>query len=82
MNNTSERSSPFHIPVRTPHIHVAVLQAAKILTSRLYIKGEPQNERDSIYKSIRIRGRWHPSPSPSLRSGNRISELAAVDFVS
>ncbi len=45
---------PVPYPGRTPHIHVAVLQGGKrMLTSQLYIKGEPQNERDSIYKSIK-----------------------------
>ncbi|QQS47483.1 MAG: intradiol ring-cleavage dioxygenase [Acidobacteriota bacterium] len=44
---------PVPYPGRTPHIHVAILQGGKrMLTTQLYIKGEPQNEKDGIYRSI------------------------------
>jgi protocatechuate 3,4-dioxygenase beta subunit len=39
---------------RCPHIHAKVrIQGKELLTTQLYIKGEPQNERDGIYRSIR-----------------------------
>jgi protocatechuate 3,4-dioxygenase beta subunit len=45
---------PVPYPGRTPHIHVAINQGGKrLLTTQLYIKGEPQNERDGIYQSVR-----------------------------
>jgi protocatechuate 3,4-dioxygenase beta subunit len=38
---------------RTPHIHVAVNQNGKrMLTTQMYVKGEPRNERDSILWGI------------------------------
>lgn len=41
---------------RTPHIHVTVAQGNKrMLTTQLYIKGHPFNERDGILQSIRDR---------------------------
>ena len=39
---------------RTPHIHVKVSRKNKtLITSQLYIKGEPLNKKDRIYKSIK-----------------------------
>ena len=39
---------------RTRHYHIAVVQNGKrVLTTQLYLAGEPQNERDGILKSIR-----------------------------
>ena len=39
---------------RTPHIHFAVYQKGKrMLTTQLYIEGEPQNQRDGIFRSLR-----------------------------
>ena len=39
---------------RAPHIHVKIRRADKeLLTTQLYIKGHPQNERDGVYRNIR-----------------------------
>jgi protocatechuate 3,4-dioxygenase beta subunit len=40
---------PVPYPGRTPHIHVAINQGGKrILTTQLYIAGDPRNQRDGI----------------------------------
>jgi protocatechuate 3,4-dioxygenase beta subunit len=45
---------PVPYPGRTPHIHFAINQNGKrLLTTQMYVKGEPGNERDGIYSSIR-----------------------------
>jgi protocatechuate 3,4-dioxygenase beta subunit len=39
---------------RTPHIHVkAKLGARELLTTQLYVEGEPRNERDGLWRSLR-----------------------------
>ena len=39
---------------RTPHIHVKISRKGKhLLTTQMYIKGEPLNEKDRIYNSIK-----------------------------
>jgi protocatechuate 3,4-dioxygenase beta subunit len=44
---------PVPYPGRTPHIHFAVKTKGRDKwTTQCYVKGEPQNERDSIYRSI------------------------------
>jgi protocatechuate 3,4-dioxygenase beta subunit len=70
---------PVPYPGRTPHIHFKIKRAGKeLLTTQCYIKGEPRNERDGIFRSIR---------DPKARAailvpftpikGSRIGELAA-----
>lgn len=45
---------PVPYPGRTPHIHYAVkLKGQPKFTTQLYIKGEPQNERDGVLRGIR-----------------------------
>ncbi len=45
---------PKPYPGRTPHIHVAVsLNGNRVLTTQLLVKGEPQNERDGVFRAIR-----------------------------
>jgi protocatechuate 3,4-dioxygenase, beta subunit len=45
---------PVPYPGRTPHIHFIVKQGEnRMLTTQLYIKGFPQNERDGIYRSLK-----------------------------
>ncbi|MEZ6094316.1 MAG: hypothetical protein R3C03_08745 [Pirellulaceae bacterium] len=45
---------PVPYPGRTPHIHFAVSQNGhRLLTTQLLIKGEPQNERDGVFRAIR-----------------------------
>jgi len=44
---------PVPYPGRTPHIHFAVKTKGRDKwTTQCYVKGEPQNERDGIYRSI------------------------------
>src|SRR5262245_60996721 len=45
---------PVPYPGRTPHIHFKIKRAGKeLLTTQCYIKGDPGNERDGIYRAIR-----------------------------
>ncbi|HMO86088.1 MAG TPA: protocatechuate 3,4-dioxygenase [Lacipirellulaceae bacterium] len=45
---------PVRYPGRTPHIHFAVNRDGKrLLTTQMYIEGEPGNQRDGLYRSIR-----------------------------
>jgi protocatechuate 3,4-dioxygenase beta subunit len=45
---------PVAYPGRTPHIHYKLKKAGKeLLTTQCYIKGDAQNDRDFIYRSIR-----------------------------
>ncbi|SFH60599.1 dioxygenase family protein [Planctomicrobium piriforme] len=72
---------PVPYPGRTPHIHFGVSRhGQRVLTTQLFVKGHPQNERDGILKAIRdqkaldnIMGDFQPLP------GSRIGELA-VNF--
>jgi protocatechuate 3,4-dioxygenase beta subunit len=44
---------PVKYPGRTPHIHFKVKRGGKeLLCSQCYIQGEPENEKDSIYKEL------------------------------
>jgi len=44
---------PVAYPGRTPHIHVKVSAPdGRKLTSQIYLAGEPQNERDGLYRGI------------------------------
>lgn len=43
---------PVAYPGRTPHIHLKVATGSgTMLTSQFYIAGEPQNERDGLYRA-------------------------------
>lgn len=45
---------PVPYPGRTPHIHFAVKRAGhEPFTTQCYIKGEPRNLRDGIFRSVR-----------------------------
>ena len=45
---------PVAYPGRTPHIHVKVKQGGKdLLTTQLYVAGEPANEKDFIYMAVK-----------------------------
>jgi protocatechuate 3,4-dioxygenase beta subunit len=45
---------PVVYPGRTPHIHFKIGKNEKeLLTTQCYIKGEPHNERDGVYRGIR-----------------------------
>lgn len=70
---------PVPYPGRTPHIHIAVSQNGhRIFTSQILVKGEPQNQRDGVFRTVR---------DPKLRelcmsefkpiADSKIGELAA-----
>jgi protocatechuate 3,4-dioxygenase beta subunit len=70
---------PVPYPGRTPHIHFKVKHKGQDkLTTQCYVKGEPQNDRDGIYRSIR-----DPKQRESITvdfapvKESRIGELAA-----
>jgi protocatechuate 3,4-dioxygenase beta subunit len=45
---------PVPYPGRTPHIHYKIKKGGKhLLTTQLYIKGHPGNERDGIWRGVR-----------------------------
>lgn len=45
---------PVPYPGRTPHIHFKVRRGGReLLTTQCYIKGDPRNERDEIYRALR-----------------------------
>ena len=70
---------PVPYPGRTPHIHFAVkIKGRDKFTTQCYVKGEPGNERDGIYKSIRdpkVREAITPAFAPV--NGSKTGELAA-----
>jgi protocatechuate 3,4-dioxygenase beta subunit len=70
---------PVPYPGRTPHIHFKVRKAGKeLLTTQCYVKGEPLNERDGIYRSLRDPKAREALTVPFTRvEGSRIGELAA-----
>ncbi|TWU00217.1 Protocatechuate 3,4-dioxygenase beta chain [Botrimarina colliarenosi] len=44
---------PVPYPGRTPHIHFAVSQnGQRVLTTQLFVAGQPQNERDGVLRSV------------------------------
>jgi protocatechuate 3,4-dioxygenase beta subunit len=45
---------PVKYPGRTPHIHFAVkINGRPKFTTQCYVKGDPNNERDGIYRGVR-----------------------------
>jgi len=70
---------PVLYPGRTRHIHFAIkMKNREKWTTQCYVKGEPQNERDGIYKEIsdpKARGSVTVDFAPI--KGSRIGELAA-----
>jgi len=44
---------PVAYPGRTPHIHVKVLgDGIDVLTTQMYVAGNPENERDGLYRQL------------------------------
>jgi protocatechuate 3,4-dioxygenase beta subunit len=64
---------------RTRHIHFKIKRGSKeLLTTQCYVKGEPANERDGIYRSIRDpKARASVTVDFTPLPGSRIGELAA-----
>jgi len=69
---------PVLYPGRTAHIHFKIVKSEKeLLTTQCYVKGEPQNERDGIYKKLDEKGREALTIDFSPLPHSRIGELAA-----
>ncbi len=69
---------PVPYPGRTPHIHVAVSQKGKrMLTSQCYIKGEPLNARDGLYRRLGKEGQELTTIDFAPLKGSEAEELAA-----
>ncbi len=70
---------PVLYPGRTRHIHFALkMKGREKWTTQCYVKGEPQNERDGIYREIQDpKARAAVTVDFAPVSGSRIGELAA-----
>jgi len=70
---------PVAYPGRTPHIHFKVRKGTKdLLTTQCYVKGEPQNARDGVYRGIRdAKARQSVTIDFAPIKGSRIGEVAA-----
>lgn len=70
---------PVAYPGRTPHIHFAVkLKGREKWTTQLYIRGEPRNERDGIWRGIRdARAREAVTVAFAPLKDSRAGELSA-----
>ena len=70
---------PVAYPGRTPHIHFKIKKGGKeLLTTQCYIKGDPGNARDFIFRSIReAKARAAVLVAFEPVKGSRIGELAA-----
>ena len=70
---------PVKYPGRTPHIHVKIWKAGKeLLTTQCYVKGDENNEKDSIYMGIRdTKARDSVTLDFAPIAESKIGELAA-----
>jgi len=70
---------PVLYPGRTRHIHFAIkMKGHEKWTTQCYVKGEPQNERDGIYKEIKDpKARDSVTVDFAPVNGSRVGELAA-----
>src|SRR3954447_7432098 len=70
---------PVLYPGRTPHIHFKVGKGEKeLLTTQCYVKGDPHNEKDGIYRGIRDpKAREALTVDFAPLEGSRIGELTA-----
>ncbi len=70
---------PVPYPGRTPHIHYKIKKGGKeLLTTQCYVKGEPRNERDFIFKGIGdAKARASVMVDFAPVKGSRIGELEA-----
>src|SRR5262249_36227439 len=70
---------PVPYPGRTPHIHFKLEKAGtEPLASQCYVKGEPRNGRDFIYKSARdAKSRDAITVAFTPIKGSKVGELAA-----
>jgi len=69
---------PVPYPGRTPHIHFAVLGAEfDPLVTQMYLRGEPRNERDGLFRSIRDPAQ-RDSVLVSLEAGPEVEDGAVA----
>jgi protocatechuate 3,4-dioxygenase beta subunit len=71
---------PVPYPGRTPHIHFKIKKGGKeLLTTQCYIKGEPRNQRDGIFRDLG-EGKERDAVLVAFKpiKESRIGELAAV----
>jgi protocatechuate 3,4-dioxygenase, beta subunit len=70
---------PVVYPGRAPHIHFKVGKGEKaLLTTQCYVKGEPRNERDGVYRGIRDpRAKESVTIDFAPLPGSKIGELTA-----
>jgi protocatechuate 3,4-dioxygenase beta subunit len=70
---------PVPYPGRTPHIHYKVKRGGKeLLTTQLFIKGHPGNERDGIWRGVKDeKARASVTVDFTQIKESRVGELAA-----
>ena len=70
---------PVPYPGRTPHIHFKIKKDGKeLLTTQCYVKGEPRNERDGVFRGIRdAKAREAVLVEFAPVKDSRVGELAA-----
>jgi protocatechuate 3,4-dioxygenase, beta subunit len=70
---------PVPYPGRTPHIHFKIKKGAReLLTTQCYVKGDPRNERDGVFRGIRdAKARESVIVDFAPVKGSRIGELTA-----
>jgi protocatechuate 3,4-dioxygenase beta subunit len=70
---------PVPYPGRTPHIHFKIRKNSKeLLTSQCYVKGEPLNAKDGVYRGITdAKARESVTIPFAPMPGSRIGELTA-----
>jgi protocatechuate 3,4-dioxygenase beta subunit len=75
---------PVAYPGRTPHIHFAVLgDAFDTLVTQMYLRGEPRNESDGVFRAIRDPAQRESvlvavAPAPDVEAG---AEAGTFDLV-
>jgi protocatechuate 3,4-dioxygenase, beta subunit len=76
---------PVAYPGRTPHIHLkAAAGDGRLLTSQFYIAGDPQNDRDFVFREAardprqRERIEMKLEPAPGLESGALVTKMDIV----
>lgn len=76
---------PVAYPGRTPHIHLkAVTGDGRQLTSQFYVAGDPQNERDGIFRAAardpgqRERIEMRLEPAPGIEAGTLATKMDIV----
>lgn len=75
---------PVAYPGRTPHIHIKVWKGdQELLTTQCYVKGEPQNQRDGVLRSIQDTKQRNSVIVPFVPvKSSKIGELSArLDLV-